>query len=468
MKQTPWIAFSIDRDSPKPVFEQICAAIRQKAASGELQAGARMPPTRAFATELGVSRSTMVTAYEQLVAEGYLESRPGSGYTICPLSVVEFGGRPATERYDEARERAASPRPFRAGQPDMRLFPLTQWAKTVSRLCRTNPEAMLVGGSLFGNPDLRKAVADHISEWRGIEASPHQVIITAGSIDALEICLRSLTKPGDGIGIEDPGYPPFRSFASALGLRPTFMKIDRGGASVPNRSSKAKLVILTPSHQYPLGGAMTPQRRLEFILWTQERDGWIVEDDYDSEFRYAGRPIPAMAGFDKLSRTIYVGSFSKIFSNSLRLGYVVVPDRLIESFAGTLNRFGVKASYLPQQALAAFIEQGEFYRHLRRMRRIYAERRKFLLGRLAGDFRRFGSFVDHQAGMQVAFHLSGKAIDREIVERATAEGLEIEALSSFCGTGTSTNGLLLGYCGFTQDEMAQALEDLRYILEACG
>ena len=209
---------------------------------------------------------------------------------------------------------------------------------------------------------------------------------------------------------------------------------------------------------------MSPRRRLEFIHWAEAQNAWLIEDDYDSEFRYAGRPIPAMAGFDKLSRTIYIGSFSKIFSNSLRLGYVIVPDPLVEMFKTTLDRFGVKASYMPQQALAEFIENGEFYRHLRRMRRVYGERRKFLLDRLASGFQDYGSFQDHQAGMQVVFHLNHPYDDIDIAQRAKSNGLTTLAISQFCSENTSLNGLLLGFCGFSEEELNVGLATLSDVL----
>lgn len=459
------MGFSINRQSPTPMFEQICEAIRAQVASGDLREGFRLPPTRMFATDLGVSRSTMVNAYEQLVAEGYLQSVPGSGYTICSMGIVELDATPVPDKADASEEKIDLPRPFQAGQPDMRLFPHTQWAKTVSRVCRTNPKAMLVGGSLLGNFELRKAIANHVSEWRGIEASPHQIIITAGSGDALEICIRTLTRFGDIIGLENPGYLPLRKFVSVLGLSPTFLEIVRNGASLPDRAKNARLVVLTPSHQYPLGGVMSPSRRLEFIQWAEKHNSWIIEDDYDSEFRYAGRPIPAMAGFDKLNRTIYVGSFSKIFSNSLRLGYVIVPHTLLEEFKSSLTRFGVKASYMPQQALAEFIENGEFYRHLRRVRRLYGERRKYLLDRLTSDFGGYGSLQDHQAGMQIAFHLNSRYLDTDIARHARPNGLSVLPLSQFCSKKNCLNGLLLGFCGFSTEELKGALLILKGVMD---
>ena len=465
MRHQPWMGFSINRSSSVPVFEQICMAIRKQAVSGDLPQGKKLPPTRVFATELGVSRSTIVTAYEQLVAEGYLQSTPGSGYTVCPIGSVELNVSNHPALSEQPAETIASPKPFQAGQPDMRLFPHLQWAKTISRVCRTNPQSMLIGNTVQGSFALRTAVANHVSDWRGIEASPDQIFITAGSGDALELCIRTLTQPGDTIGLEDPGYLPLQSFASVLGLNPVYLSIDKNGASLSGANRNCQLMVLTPSHQYPLGGAMSPSRRLEFIQWAETHDGWIIEDDYDSEFRYAGRPIPAMAGFDSLSRTIYIGSFSKIFSNSLRLGYVILPGPLVSEFKETLNRFGVKASYMPQQALAEFIETGEFYRHLRRMRRVYGERRSFLLERLSLSFSDYGSFEDHQAGMQIAFHLKKTYKDVEVSNRANAEGLTTQPLSKFGSGNSALNGLLLGFCGFTEAELEEGLQTLERVLK---
>lgn len=463
MIKTAWVAFSIDRKSPVPVFEQICRSVRAQTASGDLLAGTRMPATRVFATELGVSRSTIVTAYEQLVAEGYLKSLRGSGYTVCEMGPVELASHTASPHQTAPVPKAAAPRPFEAGLPDMRLFPHTQWAKTVSRVCRTNPQRMLIGETGPGNIDLRKAVADHVAEWRGIEAGPHQIMITAGAGDALEQCFRALADQGDHVGLEDPGYLPLRHYAGAAGLTPRYMTVDRDGAMLDPNATEARLIVLTPSHQFPLGGAMSPSRRLEFIHWAEQNNRWIVEDDYDSEFRYAGRPIPAMTGFNRLSRTIYIGSFSKIFSNSLHLGYLIVPEPLIHRFETVAQQFGVKASYMPQQALADFIANGEFYRHLRRMRRIYAERRKYLMDRLAG-WNRYGSFDDHQAGMQIAFHLDGSLRDVEIADAAELAGLSAAPLSRYCHERSDLNGLLLGFCAFSPDEMREALSLLEKTL----
>lgn len=468
MKPTPWMGFAIERRSGVPIFEQICQTIRSQVAAGALAEGTRLPPTRVYATELGVSRSTMVTAYEQLVAEGYLASTPGSGYRVCPVGEIELKAETRTIESAAREEEIGPPLPFQAGYPDMRLFPHGQWAKTVARVCRTDPKAMLVGASPFGSLALRRAVAQHVSDWRGIEAKAEQILITAGSGDALELCIQTLIGLGDSIALEDPGYLPLRSLVTSLGLSQLYLAIDEQGAHLPAAGRKARLVVLTPSHQFPLGGAMSPGRRLAFTRWAEEQDSWILEDDYDSEFRYAGRPIPAMAGFDKLRRTIYIGSLSKIFSNSLRLGYLVVPEPLLEAFKTRLRRFGTKASLMPQQALAEFIANGDFYRHLRRMRRVYGERRKFLLERLAKDFQAYGSFHDHQAGMQIALHLQPRFPDHRVSELARAKGVLVRPLSVYCAEPGARNGLLLGFCAFSEEEMAPALDRLIEVLADRG
>ncbi|WP_085805059.1 MocR-like pyridoxine biosynthesis transcription factor PdxR [Roseovarius albus] len=459
MKQTSWLGFRIDRKSAVPVFEQICVDIRAAAHAGELKEGDRVPPTRSFATDLGVSRSTVVTAYEQLVAEGYLNSLQGSGYTLCATGEVELMRAKPEEYTKPTQPETTSTGIFRAGQPDMRLFPHRQWAKTVARLCRANPQSMLDGSDPMGQLELRQAIAMHVAEWRGIEASPEQIIVTTGSMDALEICLRTLTQPGDGIGLENPGYLPLRRFVEGMQLRPEFMELDENGAVLPRGAPS--LVALTPSHQYPLGGAMSPNRRLEFIRWAEAHDSWVIEDDYDSEFRYSGRPIPAMAGFDQLNRTIYIGSFSKIFSNALRLGYLIVPEGILDHFHETVRRQGQRASSMPQPALADFIKSGEFYRHLRRVRRIYGERRKDLLERLSEEFADCGHFADHHAGMQVVLHLVRHLKDTDVSARAEALGLSTSPLSSYAAGDVQMNGLLLGFCGYSEAEMAKGLHLLR-------
>ncbi len=455
------VAMTIDRESGKGLFEQIYEGLRQRIMGGEIVAGDVLPPTRSFATDLGVSRATVLNAYEQLIAEGLVVGQRGAGYRVCADVEITLPTAPKIEA--PAQETMLRHDLFRPGTPDLRLFPHRAWAKTVARMARVAPDDMLGLSPRFGHADLRAAIAQHVAEWRGLHVDPAQVIVTAGASDALEMTLRSLCQVGDQVGLEDPGFQPILTFVQSQGLKPQFLKTDAQGAQVP---AACNAVILTPSQQFPLGGAMAMARRAEIIAWAQESQGWIIEDDYDSEFRYAGRPIPALASLDANQRTIYIGSFSKIFANGLRLGYVIVPHKVLDAFEATQRRFGTRASLMPQAPLAAFMQTGEFYRHLRRVRRVYGGRRKVLMDGLLRDFSDVGSFTDHQAGMQIAFHLKPQFRDHEIADRATAFGLGVEALCSYSHRAGGPNGLLLGFCGFDEAQISSGLEVLRKVFDA--
>jgi len=452
------ISIVLDRDSGVPIFEQIAAALRARIMAGEITAGSLLPPTRAFSEQLGVARSTVVTAYDQLVAEGYVKSKRGAGFQVEQVGDVSLPSAAATATPTAPPARKMLP--FRPGEPDMRLFPHRAWGKAVSRICRRAPDLMLGDAPGFGLPALRVAIAQHVADWRGLEVDPEQIIVTSGAVEALELCLRVFCKRGDVAALEDPGYRPLKAFIEDQGLLPEFLDVEEQGASLPKH---ARVAILTPSQQFPLGGSMSPQRRHEFLRWAREKNGWVIEDDYDSEFRFAGRPIPAMAGLDQ-NRTIYVGSFSKIFSNTLRIGYAIVPAHLLEQFAETQRQFGMRASLMPQAPLAEFMQTGEFYRHLRRARRTYGQRREFLVEALRRDFADVGQFTDHQGGMQIAFHLSRRFDDKRTVEAARRLGVEVEALSAYCANSGDYNGLLMGFCGFDEAEMSAALVRLRRVL----
>ena len=300
--------------------------------------GERLPPTRKLADELAISRTTIVTAYDQLIAEGFAESRAGSGVYVSDIGEVElFPVNPPLANVELSPiPLQTEAQPFSPGQPDMRLFPFQQWASCVARVARKDAKALVMNNDPFGNIDLRMEICRYLSEWRGIKAAPQQILITAGSGEALELSIKSLTNPGDTIALENPGYPPLYAFAGSLGIDISKMDVDDQGATLPvsdNSNKTPKLAILTPSSQYPLGGSMPQSRRNEFLAWAEASNSWIIEDDYDSEFRYAGRPYPALASIDNRDRTLYIGSFSKIFSNGIRMGFVVLPPKLIPNMA---------------------------------------------------------------------------------------------------------------------------------------
>ena len=476
MADAPPLGLKLDPGTSTPLFAQIYEALRRRIISGQLGTGYRLPASRNLAQELGVSRATVVAAYDQLMAEGFAQGRRGAGVYVSDIGEVEIdqaSHTPVAALPDVTSPPSPPIRPFQPGRPDMRLFPYRQWARCFSRVARSDPQALVVGSDPFGDLHLRTAIVRYLADWRGLNVSPQQILITAGSVDALEICLRTLASPGDFIALEDPGYAPLRSLIGSLGMRPRWLELDAHGACLPDIGAGVKtpvLAMLTPSSQFPLGGAMPTKRRVEFLSWAQRTDSWIVEDDYDSEFRYAGRPIPALASFeprfDQGGRTLYLGSFSKVFTDSLRLGFLVVPMHILERISMSVRAHGTKASIAPQRALALFMENGEFYRHIRRMRRMYGERRSVLVGLLRDQLGHIVSFEDHHAGMQIVVRLAPQFDDVQIAKLAAQRGVTCAALSSYYACEPKVQGLLLGFCGFSPQELKSAVNVLREVLES--
>ena len=451
----------LQRHAREPLFVQLCDLVRQRISRQLIESGTRLPASRNLASRLDISRGTVVTAYEQLAAEGYIEGRRGSGFYVRDISrgVSVEASRPREIRAitDSSDSRTPIAHP---GYPDKRLFPAQQWARCLARSARVDPESMAINSSRLGDPGLRKAIAAYLADWRGMSVDPGQILITAGSVDALETCLRTLCRAGQTVALENPCYPPLRHIAENLGARIDWLPVGADGAQTPNAHMRPRLVVLTPSHQFPLGGAMPVQRRHEYLQWARENDSWIIEDDYDSEFRYAGRPIPALASLDTGERTIYVGTFSKVFSVGLRLGYLIMPGSLIDEFERTLTRFGVKAALPCQPALADFIESGEFYRHIRRVRRSYQERRRLLIELLQRQLAAWIEFDDHQAGMLITVKFRQPLDDREVAKRCREDGVIFPALSDYYSRAPVQRGLLLGFCPFDEPEIRNNIDIL--------
>ena len=465
------LAFELHRDAAEPLFVQLCDQIRTRIVNGQIGTHLRLPASRSLAADMTISRSTVVVAYEQLVAEGYIEGRPGSGYYVRELAGIDQPQRSAKPPAQEKLEpmlAGASPLTH-PGYPDSRLFPYRQWARSLARSARLAPQAMIVSESPFGDSHLRQSIANYLADWRGLDIMPQQVMVTAGSVDALETCIRTLTSPGDVVGLENPGYRPLRNLVASQGMDIEWLGVGVNGAELPRAAgarASTRLVVVTPSQQFPLGGAMPVNRRREYQRWANVNDAWIIEDDYDSEFRYAGRPIPALASLDDSQRTIYVGTFSKVFSVSLRLAYLIMPTALIPEFRQTLARFGVKAALPCQRALADFIDAGELYRHIRRIRRIYADRRRLLLELVQQRLSRYASFEDHQAGMQLVLQLAPGLDDHRISAQAQALGVQVTPLSAYYGGGGAQQGLLLGFCPFDEGEIRSNIECLAEVIAA--
>lgn len=429
-----------------------------------------MPPSRVLATELGLSRRTVIATYDKPVAEGYIEGRKGSGFYACQIGETDVVKKPPMLSLSQPTRTAKTHNAPQShpGYPDSRLFPYGAWAKCLARTARVTPEAMTQNTSPFGDPALRASIAQYLADWRGLNIAPDQVLITAGSVGALECCIRTLTEKGDTIGPEDPGYRPIRNILINQGMQIKSLPITKQGTEVSvlnHPKDRTKMVVLTPSHQFPLGGAMSPNRRLEFQQWAEKNNSWINEDDYDSEFRYEGRPIPAMASNNSTGKIIYVGTFSKVFSFGLRLGYLIMPPTLIARFADTLSMFSIKAAMPSQRALSNFINSGELYRHIRRVRRIYAERRKVLVEQVQSQLLPYVTFEDTHPGMQLVLKLVIDINDSVIAQAAKEKGINILSLSSRYQTALSANGLLLGFSTYTDQEICTNVTALREIIE---
>lgn len=487
------IGISIDESSSIPLHRQLYERLRANILSGQLQAGARLPSSRSLAQELGISRNTVTTAYDQLLAEGYIESQVGHGTSVvslppehlinvAPVRHAPFSvssGHPALSQRGKliagmtfmAADEAffADVPPFRAGAPALDAFPFALWSRLVQRHTRTSFPATGLYQQPHGYRPLREAIAAHIGVTQGVRCTAEQVLIVSGSQQALDLAARMLLDPGDAVWIEDPGYPGTRNALLAAGAHLLPVPVDAEGISVSQGrvlASHARLAATTPSHQFPLGVTMSLSRRLELLEWARQSNAWILEDDYDSEYRFIGRPLSTLQGLDNTQRVLYIGTFSKVMFPSLRLGFLVVPPDLVEAFANIVHTTTYHHSLLEQMALADFISEGHFARHLRAMRTLYAERASTFV-RIAHE--ELGSLMEvnmPHTGLHIVGWLPPGVNDRLVAYKAHVQGVEVTPLSTFAQAPLVRGGLLFGYATFEEDiirfglhRLASALRD---------
>ncbi len=462
----------VDRTDPEPIQSQIARQIRDFVLSGRLRPQSKLPSTRGLAQDLKVARATVVEAYEQLLSEGYIETRTGSGTRVAaelPETLLKTQApRGATPHVSHQGTRQPA-RPFRSGLVDWEHFPHDDWGRLLGRVWRNPSIAMLEHNDVFGWLPLRDAIARHLYEWRGISCDAAQVIMTAGGTDAFDLINRAVFKSGDRIWMEEPGYPTARRVFSMGGVKTVAVPVDGGGLVVEKgreRCPHAKSAFVTPARQYPTGVTMPLQRRLELLDWADVAKAVVIEDDYDSEYRYVGRPLPALMSLDRKARVIYAGSFSKVFSPLLRLGYIVVPHAMLEKFRSERVRHGAPPSLLAQPALCEFMTSGAFAIHIRRMRRIYASRRATLIEALeAGGATRF-TIDAAPSGLMLLLRLQPHEDDEAVVAKLVAHGVEAKSLSSHYAGRAREPGLLLSFAGFTEKELRRAAGILLEILAA--
>ncbi|WP_394830411.1 PLP-dependent aminotransferase family protein [Pendulispora rubella] len=461
----------IDRASRIPIYRQIYDGLRQAILDGVLHPGQKVPSTRALAEELEVSRLPVLTAYEQLLHECYLEGRLGSGTFVSAALPDHLLRSPApAHRRGRIRPPPAARDygglgPFRTSLPALDQFPQAVWARLVARHAHTMTRAQMAYGDPAGVAALRDAIAEHLRAARGVRCEAEQVLVVSGSQAALRVTAAVLLARGDGVAMEEPGYPGARAALTAGGARAIPVAVDEEGLRVSTLRTRGAMraVYVTPSHQYPLGMSMTAARRLELLDWASRQNAWILEDDYDSDYRYVSRPLGALQGMDTQARVIYIGSFSKVLFPALRIGYVVVPPSLVPRFADARASLDLFSPTLYQLALAEFLREGHFARHVRRMRGVYMKRREALLTGLARHCAEWLSVYNADAGLHVTVLLARGINDDNLVARMAARRLTATALSACYAGRARQQGLLLGFGGSTERRLLEATRILSEI-----
>ncbi|HHT0105133.1 TPA: PLP-dependent aminotransferase family protein [Raoultella planticola] len=438
-----------------PHYQRIARQLKSAIEHGELAPGSRLPASRVYAQELGVSRATVENAWGELVAQGWLERRGQAG-TFISERLSPLRGEPARRPTDIA---PTAPQPFQLGLPALDLFPRGLWARVMGRRLRTQTRFDLAPGDPCGEMILRRAIVDYLRLSRSIECLPEQVLVTGNYAASIRLLLRTLAQPGQHMWMEDPGFPLIRPVITGEGGVIDPVPVDEEGMDVAwaqRHYPDAHFALLTPAHQSPLGVALSLSRRRQLLAWAARHDAWIIEDDYDSEFRYRGKPLPPLKSLDAPQRVIYAGSFSKSLFPALRAAWLVVPLPQVAAFRQQAELMSCSVPTLWQQTLADFIHEGHFWRHLKKMRTCYAQRRQWLESALlAQGF----SVVPQLGGIQLVITVNGD--DRALAVKARQAGLSVQALSDWRMQSRGEGGLLVSFTNLTS--MAMATEAVRLL-----
>ena len=483
----------LDATLPAPLYKQLYERLRGAILTGQLERGTRLPSTRTLASELGVARMTTALAYEQLVLEGYLESRVGQGTVVArSLPATLLGAEIDGKREEQTDEGQTAPihlakslRPlkdipwlsrgegqtggtFSGGEPGLELFPYEVWARLIARRARQSVRAFAHYQPPAGYFPLREAIAAQIGVTRGVRCTPEHIIITAGSQGALDLAVRTLLNPGEAAWLENPGYFGARGALIAAGARLVPVPVDEQGLVVEigrKRCESARLVATTPSHQFPTGVTMSLARRMILLDWARQAEAWILEDDYDSEYRFSGRPLEALQGLDHDGRVLYIGTFSKVLFPALRLGYLVAPPELIEPLLLMRRSLDMHLPMLEQMALCDFLHEGHYARHLRHMRHHYQKLRDLLQRELQAHL---GGLLEVQAS-EVGMHLVGwlppGKDDRRAASLAAQVGIQVLPISAYSLEPLPRGGLVFGYAGTNEEAIPGGVKNLAAVLE---
>ena len=470
-----------------PLNRQIYQAIREAILSQLLPSAMQLPSSRDLARELGISRNTVTYAYEQLIAEGYLETRAGSGTFIAdttPDQIPEtrLNTPPLTDPSGESELSAHGAQliqqagvsdlqwgAFMPGVPDVTLFPNKIWSRLQNKHWRRSRADLLTYGDAGGYLPLREAIAEYLRMARSVNCNASQVIITTGIHQSLDIVVKLLGEHGDSAWVEDPCYWGTRSVLNSLGIKPVAIPVDAEGMRMrlANLRQPPRFICATPSHQYPLGMVMSLSRRRMLLEYAAQRKVWIIEDDYDSEFRYGSRPLASLQGMDTDGRVLYMGTFSKTMFPSLRIGFLVVPESLANAFAIGVSELYRGSQVFMQAIMADFMTEGHFASHIRRMRLLYAERLQLLQAAIDRHFGDGVTLTGGEAGLHLALGLPAQCDDLAISRAARTAGIVARPLSRYyMNSETARNGLLLGYACVPNEQIAPAFDKLAAIIKA--
>ncbi|WP_176508526.1 MULTISPECIES: MocR-like pyridoxine biosynthesis transcription factor PdxR [Pseudomonas] len=496
----PFDPAGIVLDRRRGLSQQLYEALRARVLDGRLSSGTRLPATRELASVLALSRNSVVRAYDQLYAEGYIESRIGDGTYVSRLPKLstqlstglsqglstdlstfclnDTEDLSSSQRSSEPLGRlknnhlpppkSGAPRAFRVGIPAFDLFPFDVWAKLQAGFWRNPSHAKLGYGDPAGEPVLRELIAAYLRRSRGLSCSAEQIVITSGAQQAISLCAQLLLQSGDRVAVENPGYRAAGHAFAVAGAKVAGVPVDEDGLDCQRleQLEDCRLAYVTPAHQYPTGVTMSLPRRLALLAWAERNDGWIIEDDYDGEYRYSGAPLTPLAALDRQGRVLYVGTFGKIAFPALRLGYLVLPPPLVQAFSQG-RALAVRHSEVGTQCvMAEFMAQGHFQRHIRRMRKAALSRRNVLKAGWPLDVPGLGAMPEVAAGLHVKVDVDDVAWEQALVARAEAVGVEVNPLSSYWLEDSEVPvdkraGLVLGFAAVPEGQIAEALLKLR-------
>jgi GntR family transcriptional regulator / MocR family aminotransferase len=473
--QLPLDMLALDHGADTPLYRQLYEGLRSQILDGRLPPKMRLPATRELASDLNVSRNTVISAYDALLAEGYLDSIAGSGTSVAalpqhptrakanrcasPLPAISARGRLMTT---QPRDRTIPDQiAFHPGYPEIATFPFSIWAKLLAANAGTVREDLFGYHSVAGHPRLRSALAEYLGVSRGVKCDPEQVIVVTGAQAALDLIGRIFMDPGDHFWIEDPGYLGAHNAFLSAGGKPVPLPVGPAGWEIETAQPPPRLIFVTPSCQWPLGLVMPMEVRLKLLQLAEKHNAWIIEDDYDSEYRFRGHPIPAMQGLDDSGRVIYVGTLSKTMFPSIRVAYIVVPSALVEGFKTAVSITGQYPPLLLQVALADFISQGFFATHLRRMRRLYARRQRAFVAICRARLDRWLTVDEIDTGMQVVARFKQPLDDGAVLAAALKRGVDFSRMSTHYRYAPPEHGMFLGYAGVNEEQTRLGIERLR-------